>query len=443
MQYTIKSCCSLFFLLVLLLAHTYTHAQSNAQNRCNAFGKGQNLSNWLEATWDNTWPSTTRYTKWHLQKMKEAGIQSLRLPIQFAKITDTIAPYNVDENHALFSRIDTIIAWCNELDLMLIIDNHHGWQITNSNWRTQQQRFAHLWSVVAKRYQYLDPNRFTFELLNEPGIPSNGALDNDSLSSLLTVAIDSIRQHTTAHSIIVSPSFGSWGLAYESYTPLADSNLIYTWHLYDPINFTHQGFSWNTPFYPAGLTYPSAGNVYEPALALSWQHIVQWKNTYNKPIFLGEFGVSHFADAQSKCNWIEYVGTQILQHNISWFYWDWAIDFSMFQSGSIDKDSITPCFKRALRLYGDTSFTSIQNSSGENISFTTFPTLLHKGTPLLIETNYEKEYTAELLNIIGNSLAKKQLSGFKNTIETNLPSGLYFLFIDVEKQRIVKRIVIQ
>ncbi|MBK7150082.1 MAG: hypothetical protein IPH78_15090 [Bacteroidetes bacterium] len=57
---------------------------------------------------------------------------------------DTTAPYNVDTTHVLFSRIDSVIKWCDELGLNLIIDNHHGWTLNNQAWRPQLYRFAHL-----------------------------------------------------------------------------------------------------------------------------------------------------------------------------------------------------------------------------------------------------------------------------------------------------------
>lgn len=436
-----------FYTVILLaIAFSFTtaiKAQSLAQQRCNAFGKGQNLSNWLEATWQANWPTPTGYTKWHLQKMKEAGINALRLPINFAAITDTTTPYTVNENHVIFSRIDSVIAWCTELDMMLIIDNHHGWNIVNGNWRIQAPRFAHLWAVLSKRYKNLDPNKFVFELLNEPGIPSNGALDNDTLSALFTIAIDSIRQNTTAHSIVVSPSFGSWGLAYENYMPLADTNLIYTWHLYDPINFTHQGFSWNTPFYPAGIKYPDNSNMFEAGLALSWQHVLNFKNSFQKPIFLGEFGVSHYADSVSRCNWIEYLGTKILQNNISWFYWDWAIDFTIFKSGNIGEDSIIPCFRRALRLYNDTTFTSIQNLPESNFTVNVFPSIIENGTQLNIQNNLNKPYTVQLIGTLGNLLWQQKLNGTFNQVSIDVPKGFYFVLVAAEDYKITKRIVVQ
>jgi endoglucanase len=340
----------LLLLIILLLAINNLFAQTVAHQRCAAFERGMNISNWLEAPWQTNWPTETGYTKADLQLMKDAGIKSLRLPINFAEISDSVYPFNLDTAHVLFQRIDTVIKWADELSMNLIIDNHHGWELTNANWRNHKDRFAKLWGTVAKKYQYLDPEHYFFELLNEPPIAFN---DLDSLNLLFTTAIDSIRNYTTAHSIIVSPNLGSWGMAFDLYRPLEDTNLIYTWHCYDPIDFTHQGFSWGTQ-YPAGTPFPYENSFYEQFLYTGLQRVIHWKDSFDMPLFLGEFGVSEHADADSRCNWVELITHTTDSMDIPWFYWDWRWDFSMFNGHVISEDSIIPCFKYALHLYSDT-----------------------------------------------------------------------------------------
>lgn len=410
----------LFFLLAVT---SMLVAQSPAQQRCAAFGKGQNISNWLEAYWQGNWPSANGYTKKDLEDMKAAGNSSVRLPIAFSAIVDTVAPYHVDTAHILFSRIDSVIKWSDELGLNLIIDNHHGWTLSNQAWRHQLYRFAHMWSVVSARYSYLDPERFTFELLNEPAI----GFDLDSLNIMFNTAIDSIRQHTTAHSIIVSPHFGSVGLAFNNYVPLADTNLIYTFHCYDPQNFTHQGFSWTSPPFPAGQVFPDFANFFEPPLYQSWNIVRNWKAQYNLPLFLGEFGVSHHADATSKCKWIEYIATNLVQMDMPWFYWDWRYDFAMFNSSVPDADSIVPCIGYYLGMYGDTTFNAIATESIKNDFARVTPTLMAKGEACRVQLATAGRYELEVWDTQGKLLSKYVLSNQEQQIPMPYQSGVYFL----------------
>jgi endoglucanase len=413
------------FILTLLLISASLNAQSPAHDRCAAFGKGQNISNWLEAYWQGNWPSANGYTKKDLEDMKAAGSSSIRLPIAFSAIVDTVAPYYVDTAHVLFSRIDSVIKWSDELGLNLIIDNHHGWTLSNQAWRHQLYRFAHLWSAVSARYSYLDPERYTFELLNEPAI----GFDLDSLNIMFNTAIDSIRQHTTAHSIIVSPHFGSVGLAFNNYVPLADTNLIYTFHCYDPQNFTHQGFSWTSPPFPAGQLFPDYANFFEPPLYQSWNIVRNWKTQYNLPVFLGEFGVSNHADATSKCKWIEYIATNLVQMDMPWFYWDWRYDFAMFSSATPNADSIIPCIGYYLGLYGDTTFNSVAALIEKKNVANLTPTLLTKGEACRVQFATSGYYTIEVLDMHGKLLTKHTSTEPEQHIPMPYQSGIYFLRI--------------
>lgn len=333
----------------LLAPALYVQAQSTAQRRCDAFGKGVNLSNWLEAHWQTGWPTAQGYSKTFLSDIKQSGIRSVRLPIYFEAVVDSFPPYAVDTAHVLFDRIDSVIAWTEELDMRLIIDNHHGWPMTDSTWRMHIPRMHSLWGAVSQKYAYLDPEQYTFEMLNEPTL----GFSNDSLTILLEVLLDTIRVHAPNHSIIATPAFASTGFGYADFLPFADTNIIYTLHTYDPYPFTHQGFSWSVPYYEAGETYP--GGTYDFLVDGAWNIAEQWMATYQLPMFLGEFGVGIFADDASRCHWMDTVSRRIHQNRLSWFYWDVQYDFKMFNSATVDKDSIIPCFREALFLYDDST----------------------------------------------------------------------------------------
>ena len=303
----------ILFALLLLLA-TSGNAQSVAQNRCNNFHKGVNLSNWLEGFWVTDWPDTTTYNYQFLAEMKRAGLESVRLPVCFALVTGSTAPYTVDTTNRVFRIIDSVIQWTTLLNMKLIIDNHHEFDLTDSTWRTQEPRVAHLWSVLAQRYKHLDPERYFFEILNEPA-----NIKNDSLALFYNPIIDTIRQVTTTHSIVVSPTSYSNGVGFFNYQPLPDTNLIYTLHSYDPFEFTHQGLTFVVPPLPTGVPFPNSG--YDLFLQVSWQLALAWRDSFHLPLFLGEFGVGDSAAAFSRCNWVDTVAHRIKNAGLSSFYW--------------------------------------------------------------------------------------------------------------------------
>jgi len=417
----------------LLIIHG-AQAQSVAQTRCNNFGKGMNLSNWLESYWRTDWPDTTTYTKTDLVKMKDAGIQSLRLPVCFAMITDTLAPYYVDTNSRVFAIVDSVIQWSADLDMNLIIDNHHQWDIFNQNWRTKQPRFTHLWSVLAQRYQHLDPDRYTLELLNEPAF----GIDIDSLNEVFRITIDTIRQYTTQHTIIVSPNFSGNGQAFNNrYIPFADSNLIYTWHSYDPYQFTHQGFAWASPPTPLGVTFPSYISTTEKA----WHDVVHWSDTFHLPVFLGEFGTGVLADANSRCNWIEYFGAKIDSFNMPWFYWDWKYDFSMFNSSTVSHDSIMPCFSHALRLYGEEP-TGINNVAAP-FGLQLMPNPANNNAPCILVTDAIGNSELQLFDITGRAIYRQTFTRQCTLPLYTFATGMYFVQVSNNGKTETRKLLVE
>lgn len=430
----------ILLLLVITLWCIQLNAQSVAHERCAALGKGMNISNWLERGWDSNWPTANGYTKSDLEKMKEAGVQSLRLPVTFARVVDSVAPYYVDTNHIVFQRIDSVIQWADELQMNVIIDNHHEWTLANDNWRNQLPRFAHVWGTIAHRYQHLDPNRYTFELLNEPAI----LFALDSLNIMFNTAIDSIRKYTTVHTIIVSPNVGSMGMSFASYRPLADTNLIYTWHCYDPLDFTHQGFAWHNPFYPAGTVFPGTpASFYEELLYNGVAHVMHWKDTFNLPVFLGEFGVSEHADAASRCNWIEFVGNKLDENNIPWFYWDWRWDFSMFNSHIVSADSVLPCFKHALHLYGDTLVSDVVNHKQELPGVTAYPTLIAQGGNFHVQVKDADAFQLKIMDASGRLVETFNSNGTDIKVPVNLESGFYLVQVCSGNRTAVVKVLVQ
>ncbi len=429
---------NLLLQVILLFLVGCAHAQSLAHQRCIAFGRGQNMSNWLEASWQAGWPASNGYSKRDLQDMKEAGSQSVRLPVVFAKVTDTLPPYDVDLNHPVFQRIDSVISWCDELQLNLIIDNHHEWKLTNQNWRSQIVRFSNMWGMIAERYNYLDPEHYFFELLNEPAI----GFDLDSLDILFIAAIDSIRKHAPHHTIIASPHNGSWGMSYYYYSPLPDTNLIYTWHTYDPLNFTHQGLTWHTPYFPQGTVFPDSNNLFEQFLHDGIREVIHWRDSFGKPVFLGEFGVGKYADAESRCNWIEFIGSVVLQHDIPWFYWDWRYDFPMFYSGVPAEDSIIPCFRRALGLYGDTSFTFVKHEPPGTLNVTLRPTLVAAGGICQIIIQGESHFQVTIADATGRTIRQLKLYGARNEMLMDFEKGIYCVSVTNGRASAVRTVMV-
>ncbi|MGV3539747.1 MAG: cellulase family glycosylhydrolase [Rufibacter sp.] len=331
------------FLLWLLPALT-----ASAQKA--PFNKGVNLTNWFQAGSVKELPFS-RYTRKDFEQIKSLGVDVIRLPLNLHTLTKGAPNYTIEP--LLFTFLDHAVAWAEELDLHLILDNHSFDPIANTQPEVEQI-LEKVWPQLAQRYKYRS-DKLYYEILNEPhGI-------SDALwNAIQGRIIQKIRAIDTKHYLIVGAT------NFNSYNNLAqlpvyaDSKLIYTFHFYDPFLFTHQGSSWiepslvplaNMPFpYRAqdmpglpnslkGSWMESAYNTYgnEGTVARVKQLIdiaAAFQQARKVPVFCGEFGV--FAPnslPSDRVFWYQTVRQYLDEKNIAWTSWDYHGEFGLFNLG--------------------------------------------------------------------------------------------------------------
>jgi hypothetical protein len=136
----------------------------------------------------------------------------------------------------------------------------------------EAHRFLELVGTLAAMLGKLDGARVALELVNEPGGPC-GAIGWHKLQIAL---IRQARAAAPRLPLVVTGACGSLvpGLEALDPTTLGDDNLIYTFHLYEPYVFSHQGATWMTsePMYRYLNAVPwpaSAGSLAETSAAVA------------------------------------------------------------------------------------------------------------------------------------------------------------------------------
>ena len=325
-------------------------ANATAWARFNALHKGFNTSNWLEAYWllpSNSYPVANDYTRAKFLALKNAGFDHVRLPVIFERLGSQATPYTLNTNQTAFYLVDSAITWANAFNLKLIIDNHHAPDLNDGNFASNTPRICAVWKQLVQRYSYLDPNRFYFELYNEPN-----NISNSNFRTLAQTAMDTIRKYNTTHTFIIGGNGWNSGSGLAALDPLNDPNVIYTFHNYDPYYFTHQGFSWTSPAYFAPRAFPIGSDISE--MRANFINVKNWSNYHSFPVFMGEFGVSASADATSRCNWIDKMTHYADSLSLPYAYWDaknYNDAFGFYPNGIYTAANAIPCFKTAMGLY--------------------------------------------------------------------------------------------
>jgi hypothetical protein len=167
--------------------------------------------------------------------------------------------------------------------------------------------------------------------------------------------------------VTAGPDGGPWDL--ERMQPYGDANVIYDFHFYQPMQFTHHGADWlqsyqpgdkNTPIaYPADIGDRSK-NEDNPNMrdyrAAGWNRerlesyidkIAGWAAQNKVKIACLEFGVyKPYVDEQSRAHWLHDMRELLESHHIPWALWEYRGNFGLMDSsGPVD-----PATAKALDL---------------------------------------------------------------------------------------------
>ncbi len=311
--------------------------QTIFSNRLNSLKKGGSISSWFGYPFEET----DTYFAHHiddsdLQFIQDHGFTHIRLSIAPKYIYDGDGTSHI--NTRMLPFIDQAIQKILQHNLAVIVDIHDSDTDRTFENVQDQAKFIVFWTNLASHYSTYDQNKVFFELLNEPVFENKTQQWLDLQNKL----ISAIRRVDNQHTIIATGA--SWGGidGLLQVTPSTDRNIIYSFHYYEPMAFTHQGAEWTGPdLIPiANLQYPynqENCNSILTSVAVSaaidtitdycnqkWnkdkiagqiQHAVNWAKKYNVPIWNGEFGAyCKNSPRQSKLTWIKDV-TDIFQAN--------------------------------------------------------------------------------------------------------------------------------
>ncbi len=340
----------------------YQSVRQTAFERAKSLNNGINIS-WLEQTWDAHVLDTTPVTKADFVLLKKLGFKSIRLPVAFEYFAEHQIPLE-----KVCSHVDRLIKQCSLYGMKLIIVYHSG-TLDDNNYAAETQKIAGLWCFLAKRYQKISPDNLFFDIYNEPP-----HMDPQRWKDAAYNIVSAIRKADSRRTLLIGAS--NYNSIYElsRFVRLADENIIYSFHFYEPFFFTHQGAEWigdqvattgvpfpyergkffptlnqkakNTPGESHYNEYPRDGN--EQSIYDKLTIVKNWANKYDVPVVCSEYGVyNKYADLDSRCRYIKAVRHQLYILNIPGLLWDYNSNFSIF-TGKPSMETLPGCMKDAI-----------------------------------------------------------------------------------------------
>ena len=281
-------------------------------------GRGLNLGNALEAPNEGDWGLIIKQK--HLQAIKEAGFDSVRLPVRWSAHMSHSTPYEIDT--AFLSRVDEIIHQAMALDLNVVLDVQH-FQELEKDVETYRPMFLAIWKQLADHYADY-PEYLYFELLNQPGMLPQ------QWESLFLATVPLVREKHPNRPIIIGPVYGNRVPHLPSLKiPSNFTNIIVTVHIYTPIPFTRQGADY-MPEADQWLGTHWGSNSDRDILRKYIQTAKYWSDAWNRPIYVGEFGAWNEAPGTERDEWVEFVRETSEEYGFSWAYWSIITGFGPY-----------------------------------------------------------------------------------------------------------------
>jgi endoglucanase len=250
------------------------------------------------------------------QRIKDWGFDHVRLPVDwFNAFTPDLKP-----RADVMERLERAIIGIVETGLSLILDLHRcpGHDFENalhaeqSFFSTPSQRrdCLRVWAVLAEHFGSI-PN-IIFELLNEPVAP-----DAETWNTVKKELAREIRLFAPKSTLLIGSNRWNHVSEFEHLTPIEDDNVIYSFHYYLPIVFTHQKAPWapgqvfqQSFEYPGSYEFESekgnlpleTGTWNKDRMRDVWQHVIRFREKYGARVACNEWGV-YMGGRTGKVNW--------------------------------------------------------------------------------------------------------------------------------------------
>jgi len=301
--------------------------------------------------------------------IKNSGFNHVRLPVDYFNF---FKGENLESDNEAFGILDKAVAQILDNGLALILDLHkcpgHDFHLgtlggaqpffTDSKCRNDAKK---VWSVLAERYG--DKKDVLLEILNEPVAP-----DSETWNRVKDELFWHIRRVAPKAPIVVGSNKWNNPAEFKNLTPLDDDNVLYSFHSYQPVIFTHQNANWiPEPYFQQKRSWPGTyappqGRDFAVTLPLedgAWDKnrlcstmecALEFRAKYNVPVACNEFGVYVQVERKSQLNWICDFISLLKDADVGFSYWNYKnLDFGLISVGeSLHKD--LPQYNNAERL---------------------------------------------------------------------------------------------
>lgn len=300
-------------LLSALAATPAAAREISPEQQLRAMTRGINVLGY-DPLWKD--PATARFQMRHFKTIKDGGFDAVRLNLHAFSHMD--ADNRLDP--AWLKTLDQVVQAALAQKLTVIVDEH-DFNACGEDPVACKPKLVAFWKQIGEHYKDA-PDRVVFELLNEPNKGLTDALWNSWVAELLPV----VRATNPTRNVVVGPAFwNNIGHLDQLELPRGDRHLIATVHYYLPMEFTHQGASWNPATPKTGVTWGT--DAERLRMKADFDGVQAWAKAHDRPMLLGEFGAYDKGDMASRAAYTAAAAREAEARGWAWAYWQFDSDF--------------------------------------------------------------------------------------------------------------------
>lgn len=294
------------------------------------FFKGVNLGGWLSQCDYSKERLDTFITEPDFAQIARWGFDHVRLPIDYNVIQNEDGSMKPDG----LARVENAIALARKYGLNIVLDLHktQGFSFDAGEHEAgffeseaYQEKFFAIWECLSARFGQ-DSAHIVFELLNEV----TEAAFLPAWKRISRECVRRIRLHAPETLILLgSYNWNSARTVPELDAPY-DARVLYNFHFYEPMDFTHQGAYW-MPWKDinARCSYAESGACeafFEDFLAPAFEKAEK----EGTELYCGEFGVIDVVAPEEALKWFRDLHAVFARHGVAHSLWSYKqMDFGL------------------------------------------------------------------------------------------------------------------
>ena len=200
-------------------------------------------------------------------------------------------------------------------------ENEHGFFESEE----YQERFYKLWEEMAKRFgKYSDDA--AFELLNE-------VTDDKFITvwnKVIKECISRIRKYAPDTIIIVGSYWNNHASAVQALEKPYDDKVVYNFHSYDPLKFTHQGAYWTDLIKPEERVSFEESEVDDEYFEKMFGSAIEKAKAEGTDLYCGEYGCIDIVSPEDTLKWYKAINKVFEKYGIARSAWSFrGMDFGL------------------------------------------------------------------------------------------------------------------